>query len=244
MAAQHVPSEVAGGYHDLKADYNHENWKSEKAIFITSPDANNLLIIDGQAVMESWEKPYMEKLAEVATRKGGHVLEVGFGLHLSADAIQTHNISEHIIIEANTDVFQMLEVWSKEQKHKVTGMLGLWQEQMALIKDNSLDGILYDAYPLNKAEQHIHQFDFLKQAYSKLKVGGILTYCNLTSIGVLRTQYPDWNELFEKTQKPHLLACNIKEEDIKPFEIFTVNPPKDCRYYHYPEALCPVIIKS
>ena len=45
--------------------------------------------------MESWEKPYMEALADVATRNGGRVLEVGFGLYLSANGVQAHEIVEH-----------------------------------------------------------------------------------------------------------------------------------------------------
>jgi len=243
--AKHVASSEAGGYHDLKAGYKHKDWVTEKADFTPLANGCNSLVIDGQAVMESWEKPYMEALAEVATRKGGRVLEVGFGLHLSGDGIQTHDIDEHIIIEANADVFENLKKWAAEQKHKVTGMHGLWQDQIALVEDNSLDGILYDTYPLCAEEQHIHQFDFLKAAYRKLKVGGIMTYCNLTSIGLLKTKYPDWKELFEKTQKPHLLKMGCKEEDIEPFEIKSgLVPPKDCRYYHHTECLCPVIIKK
>jgi len=240
----HVPSSVAGGYHDLKKDYKDEDWKGEKADFSQLPSGCDSLMINGQAVMESWEKPYMKALAKIATRNGGRVLEVGFGLGLSADAIQSHDIDEHIIIEVNSDVIVNLKKWATKQKHKVTAMEGLWKDQIALVEDNSLDGVLYDAYPLKEAEQHIHQFDFLKQAYKKLKPGGVITYCNLTSIGVLHTQYPDWNVLFVKTQKPHLLECGFKEDDIRPFEIFPVTPPDNCRYYHHKEALCPVLIKS
>lgn len=68
----------------------------------------------------------------------------------------------------------------------------LWQDSIAKIPSNSIDGILYDTYPLNKEEQHIHQFEFLAEARRILKPGGILTYCNLTSIGVLKNQYEDW----------------------------------------------------
>ena len=44
-------------------------------------------------------------------------------------------------------------------------MHGLWQDQVAALPDNYLDGVLYDTYPLTKEEQHTHQFDFIKKIY-------------------------------------------------------------------------------
>merc|ERR1719350_12085 len=97
------------GYHDLKIDSKHEDWKDIEADYHQATDAEGkdrgeLLLIDGHPVMSSWEQPYMAKLAQVATQKGGRVLEVGFGLGLSATAIQSYNIEEHVIIEANAGV--------------------------------------------------------------------------------------------------------------------------------------------
>ena len=37
--------------------------------------------------MEAWEKPYMYALAEKVAKQGGAMLEVGFGMSLSAGAI-------------------------------------------------------------------------------------------------------------------------------------------------------------
>ena len=79
----------------------------------------------------------MAKLAEVATSKGGRVLEVGFGLGLSATAIQKYDIQEHIIIEANADVIKRGEKWAKEQPHKVTFLHGLWQDVVASLPEES-----------------------------------------------------------------------------------------------------------
>ena len=90
----------------------------------------------------------------------------------------------------------------------------LWQNTIANIDDDSVDGILYDTYPLNKEEQHIHQFEFLKQARRILKPGGIMTYCNLTSTGVLKHDYDSWEQLFEETQKRHLINAGYTEDEI------------------------------
>ncbi|KAF4671285.1 hypothetical protein FOZ61_003218 [Perkinsus olseni] len=201
------------------------------------------LDIDGHPVMQKWEAPYMHALAELATSKGGRVLELGFGLGLSASAVQKHDIDEHIIIEANKDVFKRLQAFASRAPHKVTPMLGFACDVVATLPDNSIDGILYDTYPHDKDEQHTHQFKFIKEAYRVLKPGGILTYCNLTSIGVLKGEYDTWQELWEKTQLPHVRSCGFDDAGIKPFRIFPVTPAQDCEYYEHNEALIPVLYK-
>lgn len=91
---------VMTGYHELQAGAAAERWNDEKANYTQNEgDARGeMLIIDGHPVMEQWEKPYMFKLGEVATRNGGRVLEVGFGLGLSATSIQVQIFIWHQIL--------------------------------------------------------------------------------------------------------------------------------------------------
>lgn len=79
-----VNDESQTGYKGLESREDRAEWVGIKADL-----TEERLDIDGHPVMQSWEAPYMASLAAVATRNGGRVLEVGFGLGLSAGAIQS-----------------------------------------------------------------------------------------------------------------------------------------------------------
>ena len=76
--------------------------------------------------MMEWEKPYMEAMVE-KLNPSGDVLEIGFGLGYSANAIQKFDINSHTIIEADENVLEKLREWAPLQKHKVNIIEGCWQ---------------------------------------------------------------------------------------------------------------------
>ena len=47
----------------------------------------------------------MEELAKVAARGGGRILEVGFGMGISASFLSEHGALQHIVAEPNRQVF-------------------------------------------------------------------------------------------------------------------------------------------
>ena len=107
---------------------------------------DDLVDVDSSEVMTYWEKPYMEALVD-KLKPFGDVLEVGFGLGYSADAIQKYDITSHTIIECDSTVLERTREWAKKQKHKVVIIEGTWEDQVPLL-DQRFDSIFFDDFPL------------------------------------------------------------------------------------------------
>ena len=211
---------------DSRFDYYNE-WDKAKA---THDEKKGTLEICGLPVMERWQTEYMSALANVASKNKGRVLEIGFGLGLASNFIQNNDVDEHVIIEANTDIFRNLVDFKNSSSGKIVPICGKWQDACSLLAPRSFDGILYDAIPMNQTELHTRQFDFLKQASKLLKDDGVFTYCNVTSWGHLMAEYSDASELFEATQIPLLQELGFRNCS---YEILDVIPGEGCKYQYH-----------
>ena len=205
--------------------YTPVQWKTAKAKFA----AHDLRILD-EPVMEDWEEPYMKVLAEIATMNGGTILEVGYGMGISARFIQQQRINEHIIIEANHDVAIAARAWANSCQIKTVVLEGLWQEVIGQVEDASLGGILFDTYPLTEKELYQNHFNFFPFAFGKLKTDGVFTY------------YSDETKWFSKIHLLRLNEAGFKEDRIDGNPV-QVNPPKDCEYWKANTILAPIIRK-
>ena len=125
-----------------------------------------------ELVMASDESDYMARLAEVATRAGGRVLEVGFGMGISARALARHGAKQHIVLEPNIGRYAAAIDHATEHAIScaVFPMLGYWEELVPLLRDGSFDAILFDPFPAVVGPA------FMRSARRLLKPGGVLTF--------------------------------------------------------------------
>ncbi|MBU3964501.1 class I SAM-dependent methyltransferase [Patescibacteria group bacterium] len=213
-----------------KKEYNNslrKSWIKQKAKFTKEE-----LLIKNFQVMQSWEDNYMKLLAEISTQKGGHILELGFGLGISAGYIQkSKRIKSHTIIECHPDVINIATKKLKQEiiNGRVVLLNGFWETITPMLKDKLFDGILFDTSPLDKETHFFHFFPFFKEAYRLLKNGGIFTY------------FSDEAKELSKIHRKKLNSAGFKDINYK---ICPVNPPQNCRYWTENTIIAPVITKN
>ncbi|CAE7352684.1 gamt [Symbiodinium pilosum] len=120
----------------------------------------------------------MDALAAVAASQPGPVLEVGFGLGLSASAIDNLGVEGHVILEANAEVLGRAELWAETAKCPTVVLGGFWQDLVPSMASGSFGGILFDAYPLSPGEAagDGEVGAFFVEAARLLRPGGVFTF--------------------------------------------------------------------
>jgi hypothetical protein len=124
------------------------------------------------AVMHIGEISLMGKLAEIVTQNGGHILEIGFGMHLSADAIQSNpNVTSHTIIEIHPEIYNSALEWAKD-KPNTNIIFGDWIDILPL-PNKKFDGVLHDTH----LDPNIPQFlDYVKDNCKINTIVGFFEY--------------------------------------------------------------------
>jgi tetratricopeptide (TPR) repeat protein len=156
----------------LAPDYDPDDI-SEKSYLETDLTISDteILLPDGFEVMMEWERPIMERSAQIITVNGGDVLNVGFGLGIIDTAIQQFDLDTHTIIEAHPQVVKKAEAWAEDKKG-VRIVPTRWQDavgQDALDKIGPFDGIFFDTLmpPM---------IPFMAETPTLLKDGGVFTF--------------------------------------------------------------------
>ena len=139
-------------------------------------------------VMMDWEDNIMSASAAYICQNGGDILEIGFGMGISADYIQTHTIASHTIIENHPQVIPKAQAWASG-KTNVTIITSSWFD----VKDtlSTYDGLFYDTYGDNNS------INFSSSLSSLMKVGGRATWWNnnITEDDVFNIPNLTWQSL-------------------------------------------------
>ena len=98
---------------------------------------------EDKIIMDEKARKYEEKIGELVGTKGGNILEIGFGLGISSNKIQSYDINSHIIIEKRKEIYDKAVEWAKD-KQNVTVHLGDWINILPKLND-SFDAIYNDA---------------------------------------------------------------------------------------------------
>ena len=146
-----------------------------------SSDRTQLELSDDE-IMESWQEPIMQAMAEAVSGAGKEVLEIGFGLGVSAEMIQKTGPRKHTIVECNDSIIERFQVWRNGHSDRdIEIVKGLWQDRIDSL--GMFDGIFFHTYPLTDEEYmaYVHESvtfaeHFFAHAAAHLRPGGIFTY--------------------------------------------------------------------
>ena len=143
-------------------------------------------------VMMNWEDSLMSASAAYVCEGGGDILEIGFGMGISAGYMHSHSISSHTIIENHPQIITKAQEWASG-KSNVTIINGSWYD----VKDDlsTYDGIFYDTY----GDENSYNFS------SSLS--------NLTKSG---TKVTWWNNNPSKTDLFNIPNLSWQEVDVDP----------------------------
>ena len=117
------------------------NWYVSQSLVFES----DKITIDGMdnEVMMSWEDDVMSASAAYVTEGGGDILEIGFGMGISAGYMHSHSIDSHTIVENHPQIIPKAVEWASG-KSNVTIISQSYQDVTGSL--GRYDGIFYDAF--------------------------------------------------------------------------------------------------
>jgi len=169
-----------------------------------SQDGAKLLDYENNGVMMGWEKPLMDRHAEIiCTRKGLDILNVGFGLGLIDTAFQKYKPRSHTIIEAHPDVYKFMMDQDWNNKPGVKIIYGRWQDVIDQL--DTYDGIFFDTF----GEYYEDLREFHNVLPNLLKSDGIYSFFN--GLGATNSFFHD---VYCRIAEMHLLNVGLQTEYI------------------------------
>ena len=161
-------------------------------------------------VMVQFERPLMEKVAGIICRRGGHVLNVGYGCGLIDHAIQQHDIESHTIVEAHPDVYRRMLDEGWDRRPNVTILHSRWQDVEWAAYRRWFDGIFWDPYPFKP--KSLDEWAWHKLVHQLVRPGG--KFVNY-AICATREQAESWGAGWPSNISLEIETCDVEV----PFEI-------------------------
>lgn len=178
----------------------------------------------GKQVMQYWERPLMRQLASYATRRKGRVLEVGFGLGISADYIAEFGCEDYCVIEAHPLIAEKARAWAATQPIAVQVVEDFWQNVVGRL--GVFDGILFDTYPVDADAASNNYKSFLPCAQSFLADEGVLTY---------------YSEETREFRSDHLQRILEHFDTVEFTVVEHLRVPLNCRYWKHDHMVLPCL---
>ena len=163
-------------------------------------------------IMMDWEHPIMSASAAYVTEGGGDILEIGFGMGISANYIQSHSISSHTIIEPHPKIVEKAVEWSSG-KSNVTIISQSWADVTGSL--GTYDGIFYDTSYDDKHNLFSSSLSELTKTGTKLSVFN--SYSSETNIFNLEMSYRQINVTTPNSASQYFNNDNVYYMPIKEF---------------------------
>ena len=185
---------------------------------------------DGKAIMMDWETSWMEDTAKIICKKGGNILNIGHGMGIVDNFIQSHSPNTHTIIEPHIDVLDQMKKNGWFSIPNVRVLQSKWQDCINNI--GPFDGIYIDTWgPQNDQSLITH---LIPSLHRLLKVGGVFSWWwskNTKPKGINNILNPEYFSIEYKTIKiPSKKPGVVKES-------YYIDPQLD-------EVLLPIITKK
>ena len=192
-------------------------WKT--SAIASSPDN---LVIEGQQVMQAWERPLMAAIASVAAESHGDVLEIGFGLGISATFLQQAGVRSHTIIESNDAVHDIALRWRDQYPGRdITIVHAAWQDSIETMPQ--VDAVLFDVYPQSEqelADTLVGSATFAEKFFTygaaRLRDGGVFTYYT--------NEIDSFSRRHQRALLRHFRSLTLSV-------VRGLKPPSDCQYW-------------
>ena len=187
---------------------------SSSLTFHSDKITSNMEEFEGEDViiMMDWEHPIMSASAAYITENGGDILEIGFGMGISANYIQSHSISSHTIIEPHPQIVEKAVEWSSG-KSNVTIISQSWADVTGSL--GTYDGIFYDTSYDDKHNLFSSSLSELTKTGTKLSVFN--SYSSETNIFNLEMSYRQINVTTPNSASQYFNNDNVYYMPIKEF---------------------------